>query len=337
VKAFVLAAGIGERLKPLTNDIPKPMIPILDKPVLYYTFVNLKKNGIYSICVNLHHCPNIIKNFFKKNNIGIELIFSYEKKLLGTAGAIKKVEYLFNDTFLVMSGDGLTNIKLKNAIEFHKKKKSLATIILKKIESKFKYGFAIVNKDFKIRSFIEKPLWNDIFENNVNTGIYIFDPKIFKFIPENKFFDFSSDLFPLLIKKKEKIYGYIMNEYWIDIGSFSEYRKGVFDVLDGKVNIDVENKNYKHLGNNLQIDKTVKIYAPCFIGNNVVIGRNAIINPYSVISDNVNIRSNVFLEESIVLENSKIGKNVRIKNTIVGHNTVIPCNISLFDSVVIGT
>ncbi|MDR3275566.1 MAG: NDP-sugar synthase [Endomicrobium sp.] len=337
MEAFVLAAGAGKRLGPLTTDIPKPMIPILGKPALYYTLANLKKNGIHSACINLYHRPNVIKKFLKNNDIEIKLNFSHEKTLLGTAGAIKNKEYLFNDTFVVMSGDGLTDINLKNAVEFHKKRKSLATIILKKIALRLEYGFTVIDKNYEVKSFIEKPLWSDIFKNSVNTGIYIFEPEIFQFIPKNKFFDFSMDLFPLLMKKKKKIYGYIMNEYWTDIGNPFEYKRGIFDVLDGKVNVNVgvKNKRNKYISDNVKADKNVKIYGPCFIGNNVVIEKNVIIKPYSVVSDNVSISSNVSLEKSIIWENSKINKNVKITNTIVGYNTIIPDNITLFDSIIV--
>jgi mannose-1-phosphate guanylyltransferase/phosphomannomutase len=335
MKAFVLAAGAGTRLKPLTIDMPKPMIPILGKPALYHTFANLKKHGFDSAYVNLYHCPDVITNFFKNDDSGLKLEFSHEKTLLGTAGAIKKMEDFFNDTFVVMSGDGLTDINLKKAVEFHKKKKSLATIVLKKVDLRFEYGVTVINKNGEVQSFVEKPLWSDIFDNRVNTGIYIFEPEIFKFIPKNKFFDFSTDLFPLLMKNKKKIYGYVMNEYWTDIGNTSEYKKGVFDALDGKIKINhgIKAKGNKYINPTAKIDKAVKIQGPCFIGNNVMIGKNVKIEPYTVISDNVTISSNLSIGKSIIWEDSKIGNNVTITNTIIGYSTIIPDNITLFDSI----
>ncbi|GHT09440.1 hypothetical protein AGMMS49532_07460 [Endomicrobiia bacterium] len=181
-----------------------------------------------------------------------------------------------------------------------------------------------------------KKLWSDIFDNRVNTGIYIFEPEMFKFIPENKFFDFSVDLFPLLMRNRKQVYGYVMDEYWTDIGSTFEYKKGVFDVLDGRieVNTGIKKKRDKYISSNTEIDKSVKIYGPCFIGSNIVIEKNVIIKSYAVISDNVKISSNVSVEKSIVWDNSKIGSNVKIINTIVGFGTIIPGNITLFDSIV---
>ncbi|MDR3071675.1 MAG: NDP-sugar synthase [Endomicrobium sp.] len=336
MKAFVLAAGIGTRLSPLTTSIPKPMIPILGKPVLYYTFSNLYKNGIDDVFVNVHYQHSSIMNFFKENKTDVKLKFSREKKLLGTAGAIKNKENFFDDTFVVMSGDGLTDINLKKVINFHKERMALVTIVLKKINLRFDYGIAVADKNGKIKSFVEKPFWGDIFNNNVNTGIYIFEPEVFKFIPKNKFFDFSTNLFPLLMNRKQKIYGYEMEEYWIDIGNIFEYKKGVFDVLDEKVKIrdDIKSKTNKYISVTAQIDKSVKIHGPCYIGSNVVIEKNTIIGAYSVISDDVKIGNNVFIEKSIIWKNVRIGGNVKITNSILGNNAVISNNITLFDSVV---
>lgn len=335
MKAFVLAAGAGTRLRPLTSNLPKPMVPILGHPALYYTLENLKKNGFKEIYINLFYRPKAITKYFNKENLGLSLYYSYEKKLLGTAGAVKKNEKVFDETFVVMSGDGLTDINLKKALAFHKKNKSVATIVLKKIDARFEYGITVTDKSGKIKSFIEKPKWGDIFTNTVNTGIYIFEPEIFDFIPKKKFFDFSMDLFPLLLKNKKRIYGYIMDEYWTDIGNIYEYKKGVFDILDGKLNIDISSgkKTKKIISKSAKIDKSVKIYGPCFIDENVVIGKNSIIRPYSVISKNCILGKDVEVEKTIIWRDSKIGNNVSLSDTIIGNNAQIHKGINLFDSI----
>ncbi|MDR1418018.1 MAG: NDP-sugar synthase [Endomicrobium sp.] len=337
MKAFVLAAGIGTRLRPLTTDVPKTMVPILGKPALYYTFLHLLKYGFNSACVNVHYRSEVITNYFKNNKLGIDLKFSHEQKLLGTAGAIKKNESFFDETFVVMSGDGLTDINLKKALEFHRQKKSIATIVLKKIDLRFEYGIAVTDKTGQIKSFVEKPYWGDVFNDEVNTGIYIFEPRIFDFIPKDKFFDFSKDLFPLLMQKREKIYGYCMDEYWTDIGNIFEYKKGIFDVLDGKVKIDLDidkNSGDKYISSSAKIDKTAKIQGPCYIGDKVVIKAGANIKPYSVISSNVKIGENSLIEKAVIWEAAKIGENVKLINTIVGSNILITNQITLFDSII---
>jgi mannose-1-phosphate guanylyltransferase/phosphomannomutase len=335
MKAFVLAAGVGTRLRPLTNDIPKPMIPILGKPALHYTIELLRKNDFDEIFVNLHYRPQAIMRYFKDNPEYIPLNFSLEKKIMGTAGAIKKKENFLKETFVVMSGDGLTDINLKKAIEFHRKKKSLATIVLKEVDFRFEYGVALTDKNGEIKSFIEKPSWRDVFDSKVNTGIYVFEPEIFKFIPENKLFDFSRDLFPLLKKKNKPIFGYTTKDYWKDIGNISEYKSGVFDALDGKVKIDcgLRSKLSRYINSGAKIGGNVKIQRNCFIGTNVEIGENSIIKSYSVISDNVKIGANSSVEKTVIWGNSQIGGGVKLTNSIVC-GALIPENVILFDSIV---
>jgi mannose-1-phosphate guanylyltransferase/phosphomannomutase len=335
MKAFVLAAGVGSRLRPLTLNIPKPMIPILGKPALYYTFSNLRKYGFTDVCVNTYYLSDSITNYFEKNKVDIRIEFSKEKTLLGTAGAIKKKEKFFDDTFVVMSGDGLSDVNLKKVLEFHKKKKSIATIILKKVDSRFEYGIAITKKSGEIKKFVEKPSWSSVFNDEVNTGIYVFEPEIFNYIPKDTFFDFSMDLFPLLMTKGKKISGYLMDEYWTDIGNIIEYKKGVFDALDGKLQLDfgLINKSRKYISKIVKIDKSVKINGPCFIGDNVTIEEKSVIGSYSVISNDVKIGKNAVIEKTIIWGNSNIGANSEITNSVVSSNTSIPTNISLVDSI----
>ncbi|MDR2192061.1 MAG: NDP-sugar synthase [Endomicrobium sp.] len=333
MKAFVLAAGAGTRLRPLTSDIPKPMVPVLGRPAIYHTLMNLKKNGFCDICVNLFYKPEVITEYFKDENIGVNLTFSPEKKLLGTAGAVKKNESFFDDTFCVMSGDGLSDADLRKILNFHKKNKALATIALKNIDERFEYGVTVTDKNGKVKSFIEKPYLKDVFESAVNTGMYFFEPEIFDYIPKNKFFDFGKDLFPLLLKNNKRVFGCVFDGYWTDIGNIYEYKKGVFDALSGKL------KLYKSLGKyvsaSAKIDKTAKILAPCFIDDGVKIGKNAVIKPYSVLSKNVSVKDNAEISKSIIWEDAVVGKNAKADNTVVGYKAQIPDDIILFDSILI--
>lgn len=336
MKAFVLAAGAGTRLRPLTHDIPKPMIPILGKPALHYTLNNLKKHGFDDVSINLFHRPNCITGYFSGNYMDICINYSFEKKLLGTAGAVKKREKFFDDTFVVMSGDGLTDIDLKKAVRFHKKKKALATIVLKETGARLDYGITVADKNGKVIRFVEKPKWSDIFADTVNTGIYVFDPGVFQYIPGNKFFDFSLDLFPLLLKNKKRVYGYVMKEYWTDIGNILEYKKGVFDALDRKVKIEAPcvKKDGNYISKYAKIDGSAKIKSPCFIGDNAYIGANVTVEPYSVIGSGVKVKDNSLIAKTIIWSGSYIGKGAKLSNTIVGYKGKIPEGIRLFDSII---
>ena len=333
MKAFVLAAGIGTRLKPLTSEIPKPMVPVLGKPVLHHTLNNLKKNGFTDICINLFHKPEIITNYFKKSEFNIT--FSLEKKLLGTAGAVKKQEKFFDDTFVVMSGDGLSDINLKKALAFHKKNKALATIVLKEVDVRLEYGVTLTGAGGKIKSFVEKPSWKDIFANTINTGIYIFEPEIFKFIPKNKFFDFGMDVFPLLLKKKQKLFGYVMKDYWTDIGNVNEYKKGVFDALSGKIKLDISGvkKGTSYISKKAVIDRNVKIADHCFIDDFAIIGAGAVLKPYSVISKNVTVFEKASFERAIIWEDSMVKRSSSLTDSVVGFDCVVPENIVLHNSI----
>lgn len=185
VRAMVMAAGAGTRLRPLTNAVPKPMIPIANRPVLEYTIVNLRRHGITDIILNLHAQPEMIRNYFKDGSAwDVRIEYSHEPELLGTAGGVKKVEkFLSGGTFLVLSGDGLTNADLTSLLAFHRRSKSVATMAIQGVDTRFEYGVTVTAKGGRITRFIEKPRWSDVFTNEVNTGIYVFEPEVLASIP----------------------------------------------------------------------------------------------------------------------------------------------------------
>ena len=339
MKAFIMAAGAGTRLRPLTYAIPKPMVPVLNKPTIEHTVENLRKHGITRIMMNLHHYPETIKNHFGNGTkFGVDIGYSFEKALLGTAGGVKKCEDFLDSTFVVMSGDGLTDIDLNKAIEFHKKRKSMATMVLKAIDSRFDYGVTIINKDGRIKNFIEKPRWSDVFANTVNTGIYIFEPEIFKYIPKNKFYDFGMHLWPDLLKKKKRIFGYVTNAYWTDVGSLAEYRHGVKDALAKKLKLRMPGKQIKPgiwIGEGTKIAKSAKIVSPCVIGSFCFIEKNAIVNEYTTIGNHSRIGQGATIKNSILWDNVNVLRNANLDNCIIGNGAEVSENISVFEGTVL--
>jgi mannose-1-phosphate guanylyltransferase/phosphomannomutase len=334
MKAFILAAGVGNRLKPLTQYLPKPMVPILNKPALYHIISNLSAHGISEAKLNLYYQPQSIKNYFGTEFKGVKLSYSVEKQLLGTAGAIKKNESFFDDTFIVMSGDGLTDINLKRLVNYHKKKGALATLALKKIDARFEYGVGVRGKGGEITKFVEKPSWADFFSNTVNTGIYVFEPEIFKYIP-NKVYDFGRDVIPKLLEKKLPVYGYVMDEYWTDIGNLNEYKGGTYSALSKKLKINfsgIEIKKGIYAGKTSKISKKAKLFAPCVIGENCIIEEGVIVKPCSVIGDNVTIGRGAVLDKTIVWDGTKIGRKVHLESSIIGYNVTVSDGIHLYDS-----
>lgn len=245
MKAIILAAGKGERLRPLTNKIPKTMIQIGDRPLLEYNIALLKKHGIKDMAINLHHLPSIIKNHFDDGaRFGVKISYSFEKELLGTAGAIKKIEDFFDETFLVIHGDNLTNLNLSSLIEFHKEHDGIGTICLYSKEKDIaSSSIVLMDENNRIIQFIEKPK-NDDFKKMkssrkwTNAGIYVFEPKILDFIPSKKSFDFGLDLFPKLLAKEMKIYGYpIKGCFWYELGTLEKYKRVKNDVENHKIDL----------------------------------------------------------------------------------------------------
>jgi len=339
MKAFVMAAGAGTRLRPLTYEIPKPMVPVVNKPVLEHVLENLKVYGINEVVLNLHNFPELITRHFGDGSaLGIKLEYSLEKKLLGTAGGVKRKENLFDSTFVVMSGDGLTDINIAKALKYHKAKKALATMVLKPVDSKFEYGVTLTDKSGKIKKFIEKPRWSDVFANTVNTGIYIFEPEIFNYIPKNRPYDFGFQLWPDLLARKKRIYGYVMKEYWTDVGNIKEYRNGVKGALEGKIRLNIPGKEVRPgiwVGEGAKIEKGAKLFAPCVIGRYCFIGSGACIDSFTTIGDNSYIERGAVIKNSILWEKVKVAKNVHLENCIIGNKAKVSEDISVFEGTVL--
>ncbi len=339
MKAFVMAAGAGTRLRPLTYSIPKPMVPVVNKPVLEHTLENLKKHGIEDMVMNLHYYGGMIKDYFGDGSkLGINIEYSYEKKLLGTAGGVKKKEDFFDDTFIVLSGDGLTDLDLTGVLNFHRKKKALATMALKEVDSKFDYGVTLCDKSGRIKKFIEKPRWSDVFSNTVNTGIYIFEPEIFRYIPKGEFYDFGSQLWPKLLSMKKNIYGIVINNYWTDVGNLKEYRQGQRDALDGKIKLNIpgeERKKGIYVSRGAKIDKRTKLIAPCVVGSDCVIEKNSIIGPHTVIAAKCKIASGAVVSNSILWGRVEVAKNVKLDNCIIGYRAKVVSDISVYEGTIL--
>lgn len=196
MKSVIMAGGEGTRLRPLTCNIPKPMVPVVNKPVMEHIIELLRKYNLTDIAVTLQYLPNIIKNYFSDGReFDVNLRYYVEDKPMGTAGSVKNAEDFLDDTFVVISGDALTDIDLKKAIDFHFSKKSMATLVLKKVEIPLEYGVVVTDEDGRITRFLEKPSWGEVFSDTVNTGIYILSPEVLKYYNKNEIFDFSKDLF----------------------------------------------------------------------------------------------------------------------------------------------
>ena len=352
MKAMILAAGRGVRVQPITNDIPKPMIQLLQKPVLESIIEHLKNNGITQIIINTSYLSTQIEQYFGNGSrLGVHIAYSFEgekvkKELiphaLGSAGGMKKIQEdnaFFDDTFLVLCADALIDLDIKKVIKIHKEKKALVTIALKNVSKKdvHKYGIVKLDKNNKIVSFQEKPKREDASSTLANTGIYVFEPEIFNFIPSGVKYDIGSELLPILVSKKLKVYGITIPYEWIDIGNLNDFYYATSAILKGEI------KNYKifeqeikkgiFVGLNVKVDfDKVNITPPVFIGSSTKIDEGVTIIGPCMIGSNCHIKKNILLKKSIIDDYKKIVFPASIENKIIFSNSIISLDGNSLDT-----
>ena len=355
-KAVIMAGGFGTRLRPLTMTIPKPMVPLLNVPMMNHIVNLLKQNGINDIVSVLYFQPEVITSFFedgKKFNINMKYVMAQAD--YGTAGAVKNAHEYLDERFIIISGDVLTDFDISKAIDFHIRKKSKATILLTRVPSPLQYGIVMTNGDGKITRFLEKPSWGEVFSDTINTGIYILEPDILELIPFQQEFDFSKDLFPLMLNLHMPLFGYICDGYWKDIGNLNEYQQGQIDALHGKVNLFSDSVNYDSIkiGKNTNISPTAIFEGNVIIGDSVtiqddvklidcVIGNGSVIGMGSRLSgvtlwENVQIGNFADLTDDVICNDTRIGNSTTIAENVfisndceIGNNAKLMSNIKLW-------
>ncbi|MHB8061153.1 MAG: sugar phosphate nucleotidyltransferase [Ruminiclostridium sp.] len=335
MKALFLAGGKGTRLQPLTDKVPKPMVPIMNKPLLERTMMHLKKSGITEIVISSCYQPQFIEDYFGDGErFGLKIQYIVEDTPLGTGGAIKKAAAEFTDTFIVFNSDILSDLDINKIIAYHKNSHALATIAVKEVEDPSAYGVIDTDANGYAVSFVEKPMKGQISSNSINAGIYIFEPEIFKEIPINKVVSVERDVFPKLLEKGYKIAVYKDDSYWIDIGTLEKYIQVHKDIMDRKCKlVDCKfSRSDIRLGKNVKIHPEAKIFGPVYIGDNVEIGAKAVIS-HSVIGDNVSIGMGSRLIGSIIWNDAAISTDVRLINTIVTSNCFIDRSLNFLNTV----
>lgn len=340
MKAVIMAGGEGTRLRPLTCNRPKPMVPVVNKPVMEHIIELLKKYGLVDVAVTLQYMPDLIKDYFHDGaDFGMNVKYYVEQTPLGTAGSVKNAEDFLDDTFIVISGDALTDIDLSKAIDFHFKKGSIATLVLKKVDVPLEYGVVVTDSEGTITRFLEKPSWGEVFSDTVNTGIYILSPKVLRYYNRNEMFDFAKDLFPILLKEKMPMFGYVTEDYWCDIGDLNAYIQAHMDILDGKVKVNVPGNEIREkvwMDEGAEFDENTVVQAPCIIGRGTKIKRNSVIGSYSVIGENNIIGERSGIKRSIVWKNCAVDKNVQLRGSVICNKVHLKDNSSAFEQSVIG-
>ncbi|TCO73126.1 mannose-1-phosphate guanylyltransferase/phosphomannomutase [Marinisporobacter balticus] len=341
IKAVIMAGGKGTRLRPLTCGMPKPMVPILEKPVMEYSIELLKKYGIDQIAVTMAYLPSVITDHFGNGEVwGIDLNYFTEDLPLGTGGSVKNAEAFLDDTFIVISGDALTDLNLQKAIAYHKEKKSKATLVLKKEPVPLEYGVIITDEEGRIIRFLEKPSWGEVFSDTVNTGIYILEPEVLNYYKRGENFDFSKDLFPKLLRDQIPMYGYIMEDYWNDIGDLPSYMQTQFDILDRKVKISMNCEEVKKgiwIKEGTKLGENIKLTPPLYIGKNCTIHNRANLDAYTIIGENCEIGETAVLKRSILWKNVRIGENSHSSGTTICSNAQVKSGVNIYEHSAVGS
>ena len=343
MRAVLMAGGSGTRLRPLTCDLPKPMVPILNRPISEHIINLLKRHNINEIIATLYYLPDVMRDYFQDgHDFGVQITYAVEEdQPLGTAGCVRNVSELLDETFVVISGDSITDFDLTAAIKFHKEHGSKATLVLTHVPNPVEFGVVITDQDQRIVRFLEKPSTSEIFSDTVNTGTYILEPEVLRYLPENQESDFSKDLFPLLLEKGDPMYGYVANDYWCDVGHLNAYREAQYDALEGKVKLDLEYYEQRSpglwIGSNTYIDPSARITPPVMIGNNCRIGPRALLEAGTVIGDNVTIGNDADLKRPIVWNGSIVGEESHLRACVTARGTRIDRRVHVLEGAVVGS
>ncbi|WP_114296655.1 mannose-1-phosphate guanyltransferase [Anaerobacterium chartisolvens] len=340
MKAIIMAGGEGSRLRPLTCDLPKPMVPVMNRPIMQHIIELLKSYGIIDIGVTLMYLPDKIKNYFGNgSSLGVNLHYFIEDFPLGTAGSVKNAQHFLDETFIVISGDSLTDLDLLKALEYHNRKYSKATLVLSKVERPLEYGVVLTDEDDAVIGFLEKPSWGEVFSDTINTGTYILEPEVLDYFEKGKKFDFSQELFPLLLENKIPMYGYISYGYWCDIGDPTSYLQAHYDAFEGKIKLPFEGEEIKKgvwAGSGTVIEPNAELNGPCLIGSNCHIGNGTVIDNFSVIGSGNIIEDEVSIKRGVLWDNTSIQFGSEIRGAILCNKVTLKHYVSVFENSIIG-
>jgi mannose-1-phosphate guanylyltransferase/mannose-1-phosphate guanylyltransferase/phosphomannomutase len=321
MRAMVLAAGLGTRLRPITYEIAKPMVPVLDRPVMAHIVDLLERHGIERIVSNLHHFPDPIRSYF-----GERITFRYEEELLGTAGGVRNcADLLGEETFLVISGDALTDIDLHALVETHRSRGALMTLAAKPVSDTREYGVVLHEADGRITGFQEKPEPAEARSDLGNCGIYCLEPEIFEHFPPEPFVDWAHDVFPVLLERSVPFYVHRVEEYWNDIGSLAELRQGTFDAISGELSITVEGERVGEgviVGAGSSIEGAEAVEGPVWIGRDVQIGAGVRLMGPVAIGDGARIGAGAALRDCIVFPGGEAASGAILIGAIAGHSDI---------------
>lgn len=335
-----MAGGEGTRLRPLTSNAPKPMMPLANRPMMEHVVDLLRLHGFDEIVVTVAFMANAIRNYFGDGSeFGVRMVYASEETPLGTAGSVRNAMAELDDTFLVISGDVLCDIDLTSIVAAHQRNQAIATIGLVSVENPLEFGIVITREDGRIERFLEKPTWGEVFTDTINTGIYVLEPAIFEWIDPDTQVDFSSDVFPKLLDAGEPLYGALADGYWEDVGTLDAYVNAHQDILDGKVRVTIPGFQVSDgvwVGEGSDIHPDAKITGPAIIGDNCFVDAGARLGEYVVLGAGVRLGRDSELARTVVGENAYLGEAVKLRGTVVGTSSDLRRGVRCEEGVVLG-
>ena len=335
-----MAGGEGTRLRPLTCDCPKPMIRLMNLPVMHYTLALLKKHGIREVTATLGYLPDAIRDYFAAgDSLGMALRYTVEQTPLGTAGGVKQAAAGLEETFIVLSGDGITDLDIDRAVAFHRKKRALATLVLKRADNPLDYGVVLTDADGRVQSFHEKPDWSEVVSDTVNTGIYILEPRALEIVPEGRAWDFGHDLLPELVRRGEPVYGYVTQGYWCDIGDVRAYLQAHVDAMEGRIRLE---GLFPRSGRAVQmpgasVDRSAVLEGPCLIGPGARVLAGAYVGPYSVIGEDCVVGEGASVKRSVLWPGARLSRGAQARGCVLGSGAALGRDAQAYEESVLGT
>ncbi|WP_042426038.1 mannose-1-phosphate guanyltransferase [Streptacidiphilus anmyonensis] len=341
MKAVVMAGGEGTRLRPMTASMPKPLLPVVNRPIMEHVLRLLKRHGLTDTVVTVQFLASLVRNYFGDGEeLGMKLTYANEEKPLGTAGSVKNAEdALKDDSFLVISGDALTDFDLTELMEFHRSKGAMVTVCLTRVPNPLEFGITILDEEGRVERFLEKPTWGQVFSDTVNTGIYVMEPEVFDYVAADTSVDWSGDVFPQLLKEGKPIYGYVAEGYWEDVGTHESYVKAQADVLEGKVDVDIEGFEMAPgvwVAEGAEVDREAVLRGPLYIGDYAKVEGGVEIREHTVLGSNVVVKRGAFLHKAVIHDNVYVGPQTNLRGCVIGKNTDVMRAARIEDGAVIG-
>ena len=341
MKAVVMAGGEGTRLRPMTASMPKPLLPVVNKPIMEHVLRLLHRHGFSETVVTVQFLASLVRNYFGDGEeLGMRLHYATEETPLGTAGSVKNAEHLLRDeTFVVISGDALTDFDLTSLVKFHHDKGALVTVCLTRVPDPLEFGITIIDDEHRVQRFLEKPTWGQVFSDTVNTGIYVMEPEVFDYVKADEPVDWSGDVFPRLVEDGKPIYGYIAEGYWEDVGTHESYVRAQADVLSGRVDVELDAFEVSAgvwVAEGADVHPDAVLKGPLYIGDYAKVEAGAELREFTVLGSNVVVKGGAFLHRAVVHDNVFIGPQTNLRACVIGKNTDVMRAARIDEGAVVG-